>query len=84
LSSFGNRNGYYFPKRNVPGHIYTNVNDTYLVEETYQKYRQNGGGSFISNNVGNGQKFMVYPVYKHINCETTDMIWNLHYYINNE
>ena len=80
INSFNARDGYYFPKRNVPGHTFTNETDTYMTEETYKKYKHNGGGSFINRSEeGQGQRFMIYPVYKE--AESRELTWYLHYYI---
>jgi hypothetical protein len=75
------RNGYYFPKRNVPGHILSEEKDTYMTKSTYKKYIINGGGSFISRNDA-GQQFMIYPVYEEVDCDPTDpknITWYVHY-----
>jgi len=85
LESFNERNGYYFPKRNVLGHTYNNETDTYMTEETYKKYKNNGGGSFINRSEeGQGQRFMIYPVYKKIGCNINELTWRVHYYENTE
>jgi tRNA uridine 5-carbamoylmethylation protein Kti12 len=83
IDSFHQRNGYYFPKRNVPRHTYSNESDTYMTEETYKTYKNNGGGSFINRSEdGQGQRFMIYPVYKELGCSVADVKWYVHYYKN--
>jgi len=80
IESFNQRDGFYFPKRNVPRHTFTNELDEYMIEETYKKYKCNGGGSFINRrHDGEGQRFMIYPVYKEIG--SSELTWYLHYYI---
>jgi len=81
IASFNQRNGYYFPKRNVPGHTYSVETDTYITEESYKIYKNNGGGSFINRSQeGQGQRFMIYPVYKEIGCSPNEVKWYVHYY----
>jgi len=81
IESFNQRNGYYFPKRNVPGHTYSIETDTYMTEDSYRKYKNNGGGSFINRSEeGQGQRFMIYPVYKELGCSVTAVKWYVHYY----
>jgi len=84
IESFNERNGYYFPKRNVPAHTYSIETDTYMTEETYKKHKNNGGGNFVSSKEGQGQQFMIYPVYKTLGCDVNEVKWYLHYYVKPE
>jgi hypothetical protein len=78
INSFHQKNGYYYPKRNVPGHNYHNETDPYMTEETYKPFKNNGGGSFVNRSEqGQGQRFMIYPVYKEM--DSNELIWYLHY-----
>lgn len=78
IESFKQKNGYYYPKRNVPGHNFYNETDPYMTEETYKPFKHNGGGSFVNRSEqGLGQRFMIYPVYKDIGSD--QLIWYLHH-----
>ena len=72
--------GYMYPKRNVPGHTRNTDNNTFLTEKSYEKFKHNGGGSNINQNLesGAGQRFMVYPVYPNENSDTEDFVYYVH------
>ena len=72
-----------FPKEMYLGHTISVETDTYMTEETYKKYKNNGGGSFINSSQegqGQGQRFMIYPVYPTIGCPVNEVKWYLHYH----
>ena len=72
------RNGYKFPKRNVPGHDIKESADTFLTEKSYKKI---GVGNNINRQgkEGTGQSFMIYPVYPDSNSKPEDVKYYLHY-----
>jgi len=76
------KDGYTYPKRGVPGHTKDEPGNTFLTEEIYKlKYVNKGGGSFINKKPhegGQGQSFMVYPVYKDTNSDSKDFKYYVH------
>lgn len=74
--------GYMYPKRNVPGHINNKPDNTFLTEDIYKsRFVNNGGGSFINQcpeDGGQGQSFMIYPVYKNSESGPNDFKYYVH------
>ena len=74
--------GYMYPKRNVPGHNRNNPGDIFITEEVYKiKFVNNGGGSNINYRPcegGNGQSFMIYPVYENSESDKDDFKYYVH------
>ena len=82
ISSFPNRNGYIFPKRNIPGHTCSNDDDTYLIKDVYiSKFVNKGQGTSINRRgiEANGQCFMVWPVYQNYDCNPDEVQFYVHY-----
>lgn len=74
--------GYLSSNRFASGHPFY---DKKLIENDYnEKFKKNGGGFGISNAEGSGQKHMIYPVYKSLESEPTDVTFWLHYYKKND
>ena len=75
-------NGYMYPKRNVPGHNRNVPGDTFLTEEIYKlKFVNKGGGRNINyrpHEGGQGQSFMVYPVYEDIDSAPNEYKYYVH------
>lgn len=74
--------GYMYPKRNVVGHTRNIPGDTFLTEEKYKlKFVNNGMGRNINyrpDNGGQGQSFMVYPVYATSDSGPEDFKYYVH------
>jgi len=70
--------GYLSSKRFASTHQFYDVK---LIENDYkEKFKKNGGGFGISNEDGDGQKYMIYPVYKDTESDLNDVTFWLHYY----